>query len=103
VPTVGLGQPEAQAEQRCLPGSVRSDQAMHLALRHVEVNAVEGNDVAEGLADSARSDGERSPHSIVRSCLRPFDLVSDMLHFTKSVTARRMSSAGPSPRFAVYP
>ena len=47
VAAVGLGQPEEQAQQRRLPGPVRSDQAMHLALRDVEVDAVEGDDLAE--------------------------------------------------------
>jgi hypothetical protein len=34
---------------------------MHLALGDVEVDAVEGDDVAKGLADRARPNGERRP------------------------------------------
>jgi hypothetical protein len=52
---VGAGQPEQQAQQRRLPGPVRADQAVDLALRDVEVDAVEGDDLAEGLADPARA------------------------------------------------
>jgi hypothetical protein len=34
---------------------------MHLTLRDVEVDAVERDDLAEGLADPARTDGRRRP------------------------------------------
>jgi hypothetical protein len=34
---------------------------MHLALRELEVDAVERNDLAEGLADRARTNGKRWP------------------------------------------
>jgi hypothetical protein len=34
---------------------------MHLALRDVEVDAVEGDDLAEGLADPAPTNRERGP------------------------------------------
>jgi hypothetical protein len=59
VAAVGLGQPEEQAQQRRLPGPVRSDQTMHLALRDVEVDAVKGDDLAKGFADPARTNCKR--------------------------------------------
>ena len=62
VAAVGLGQPEEQAQQRRLPGPVRPDQAMHLTFRDVEVDAVEGDDLAERLADPARPNGEPFRH-----------------------------------------
>jgi hypothetical protein len=34
---------------------------MHLALRDVEVDAVEGDDLAKGFADPARANGKRRP------------------------------------------
>jgi hypothetical protein len=34
---------------------------MHVALRDVEVDAVEGDDLAKGLADPARTNGKRRP------------------------------------------
>ena len=65
---VGLGQPEEQAEQRRLPGPVRSDQTMHLALRDVEVDAVKGDDLAKGFADPARPNGKRFRHPTFGWC-----------------------------------
>jgi hypothetical protein len=50
-----VGQPEQQAQQRRLPGAVRADQTMDLGNRDVEVDAVEGDDLAEALADPARA------------------------------------------------
>src|SRR5262249_13602663 len=60
VAAVGDGQPEEQAQQRRLPGPVRSDETVDPACRDVEVDAVEGDDLAEGLADPARANCERS-------------------------------------------
>ena len=56
---VGSGQPEQQPEQRRLARPVRADQAVHLAFRDVEVDAVQGHDLAEGLAEPAGAHGQR--------------------------------------------
>jgi hypothetical protein len=58
VSPVGLGQPEKEAQQRRLPGPIRADQTMDLALRDAEIDAVKGDDVAKGLADPAGANGK---------------------------------------------
>jgi hypothetical protein len=58
VSSVGLGQPEQQAQQGRLPGPIRADQTMDLALRDAEVDAIESDDLAKGLADPARANGK---------------------------------------------
>jgi hypothetical protein len=68
---VGLGQTEEQGQQRRLPGPVGSDEAVDLPWRDVEVDAVERDDLAKGLDDSARTDGERLAPIIDRRLLRP--------------------------------
>jgi hypothetical protein len=70
VTAVGLGQPEEQTQQCRLPGTVGSDQTMHLALRDVEVDAVKGDDLAKGFADPARPNRKRFVPPIFRWCLR---------------------------------
>src|SRR5262245_36149268 len=56
---VGLGQPEEEAQQRRLAGPIRADQTMDLALRDAQVDAIEGDHLAKGLADPARANRER--------------------------------------------
>jgi hypothetical protein len=56
---VGHGQSEEQAEQRCLPGPVRPNQSVYFSLGDVDVDVVEGDDFAEGLADSASANCKR--------------------------------------------
>ena len=53
---VGDGQAQQEAEQRRLAGAVRSDQPVDLPLRHIQIDAVECDDVAERLGDSASPD-----------------------------------------------
>ena len=59
---VGDGQAEQQAEQGRLAGAVRPDQAVDLALRHIQVDAVECDDITEALGDPAGPDRERCVH-----------------------------------------
>ena len=70
VSAVGLRQSEQETEQRGLPSPVRSDQTVHLALRDVEIDTVEGDDLAKGLADPARPHGERFVSPILGWWLR---------------------------------
>jgi hypothetical protein len=70
VAAVGLGQPEEQAQQRRLPGPVRTDQAVHLALCDVEVDPLEGDHLAEELADPARPNCECPVHLRPRCCVQ---------------------------------
>jgi hypothetical protein len=58
VSPVWLGQPEKEAQQRRLPGPIRADQTMDLALRDAEIDAIEGDDLSEGLADLARANSK---------------------------------------------
>lgn len=66
---VGDGQAQQQAEQGRLAGAVRSDQAVDLTLRHIQVDAVECDDIAEALGDPTGPDREESVHS-------PFSCIS---------------------------
>ena len=50
---VGDGQAQQEAEQRGLPGAVRADHAVDLALRHIQVDTVERDDITEALGDPA--------------------------------------------------
>ena len=61
---IGRREPEDQTEQGRLAGAVRTDQAVHLALGYIEVDAVESDGPTEGLADPARSDRRRSAHLV---------------------------------------
>jgi hypothetical protein len=54
---------------------------MHLALRDVEIDAVEGDDLAERLADPARADGApdvRRAVALLRGCLETGQFVSGL-------------------------
>ncbi|GHI40494.1 hypothetical protein Sviol_49020 [Streptomyces violascens] len=51
--TVGDGQTKEEAEQGRLAGAVRSDQTMDLTLRHIQIYAIERDDVTETLGDPA--------------------------------------------------
>lgn len=62
VAAVGDGQAQQETEQRRLAGAVRSDQAVDLALRHVQIDAVECHDVTETLGDPASLNCERCVH-----------------------------------------
>jgi len=59
---VGHCQAEQEAQERGLPGSVGSHEAMDLPGCYVEIDTVEGDDVAEGLGDTARPDGSDRRH-----------------------------------------
>jgi hypothetical protein len=83
VAAVGLGQPEEQAQQRRLPGPIGPDQTVDLPVRDVEVDAVQRDDLAEGLADPARTNGERpagfpAGRRVVTRCPEPRQLVSGL-------------------------
>lgn len=62
VAAVGDGQAQQETEQRRLAGAVRSDQAVDLALCHVQIDAVECHDVTETLGDPASLNCERCVH-----------------------------------------
>ncbi|BBJ41333.1 hypothetical protein SSPO_040510 [Streptomyces antimycoticus] len=53
---VGHREPQQKAEQRRLSGAVRSDQAVDLTLRYIEIDAVQGDDITEALRDTASPD-----------------------------------------------
>src|SRR5215472_14664564 len=57
---VGYSQAQTQAEQRRLPGAVRADHAVDPAWCHVQIDAVERDDVTEALSDPACPDGQES-------------------------------------------
>ena len=50
---VGDGQAQQQAEQCRLPRAVRPGHPVDLPLRHIEIDTVEGDDIAEALGDPA--------------------------------------------------
>ena len=56
---VGLGQPFADLDRRRLAGAVRAEQAEALAGAHVEIEAVDGDDVLVGLAEIGDAQGGR--------------------------------------------
>ncbi|CAL2066229.1 hypothetical protein GPN2_13955 [Streptomyces murinus] len=62
---VGDGEPQQQAEQRCLPGPVRPDQAMDLTLGHIQVDTVERDHITEALRDPARPHREHCVHELL--------------------------------------
>jgi hypothetical protein len=81
VSPVGLGQPEKEAQQRRLPGPVRADQTMDLALRDAEIDAIKGDDLAKGLADPARANGApdvRRAVALLSRCLESGQFVSGL-------------------------
>ena len=59
---VGHGQAEQEAQERGLARTVGSHEAVDLARGDVEVDSVEGDDVPEGLGDTARTDGSGRWH-----------------------------------------
>lgn len=59
---VGDGQAQQESEQGRLAGAVRSDQGVDLTLRHVQIDAVECDDVAEAFRDPASPDGDACVH-----------------------------------------
>ena len=54
---VGADEAEEDADGGGLPRAVRAEEAVHLAGLHLEVEAVEGDDRAEGLAQAGHGDG----------------------------------------------
>jgi hypothetical protein len=50
------GEAQQQPQQGGLAGAVRTDQAVDLARSHVEIDAVESDDITEGLGDLAGPD-----------------------------------------------
>jgi len=63
---IGHRQPEQEAQKRGLPGTVGPDEAVDLSGVDVEVDAVEGDDVAEGLGETARQDRSGRFHGFSR-------------------------------------
>jgi hypothetical protein len=65
--TVGHGQTQEQAEQRRLSGAVRPHQPVDLPLCRVQVDAVECDDLTEGLGDPACPDCDPCTHDSLPS------------------------------------
>jgi len=59
---IGDGQAQQEAEQCRLAGAVRPDQAVDLPLRHIQIDAVECDDIAKTLPDPASPDCDECVH-----------------------------------------
>lgn len=68
-PPSATARPSSRPSKVVLPAAVRSDQAVDLTLRHIQVDAVECDDIAEALGDPTGPDREESVHS-------PFSCIS---------------------------
>jgi hypothetical protein len=62
---VGNSQAKQQAKQRGFPGAVRAYQAVDPARRHIQVNAVERDDIAEALGDPTRPNCHGRVHKFI--------------------------------------
>jgi hypothetical protein len=64
---VGDGQAQQKGQECRFAGAVRPDQAVDLPLRHLQIDAVECDDVAEALRDSTSPDREGCVHESLPS------------------------------------